>query len=105
RVQAKLTAIAVEEEAGPLNRAALLMATVPYGVGAVTLILVTVSLALAFMGWMGLEEQVRSQLLITAVPMVGAPTTAAHGLPEVGQFEFWRLITPCLVNVDVLPLL
>ena len=101
------TAIPVKAapEVHGLDREALLLATVPYGAGAVTLVIIGVSLAVAFLGWAGFEEAVLRELLITAVS-IGAPVPGvAGGLPEIGEGEFWRLLTPTLVNFDVLPLL
>ena len=83
----------------------LMLVTVPYGVGAVTLVLVLVSLALAFVGWFGYEDRVLQELLITSLPIEAASAPVVPALPEIAQGEFWRLLTPALLNVDVLPLL
>lgn len=91
------------ESSAPTNP--LLHATVPYGVGAVTLVLVLVSLALAFLGWVGYEDNIFQELLITSLPVEAASVPVAPALTEVAQGEFWRLLTPVLVNVDVLPLM
>jgi len=81
------------------------LVTVPYGVGAVTLVLVLVSLALAFVGWFGYEDRVLQELLITSLPIEAASAPVVPALPEIAQGEFWRLLTPALLNVDVLPLM
>ena len=83
----------------------LMLVTVPYGVGAVTLVLVLVSLALAFVGWFGYEDRVLQELLITSLPIEAASAPVVPALPEIAQGEFWRLLTPALLNVDVLPLM
>ena len=83
----------------------LVLVTVPYGAGAVTLVLVLVSLALAFMGWVGYEDRILQELLITSLPVETPSGPVVPGLPEIARGEFWRLLTPVLVNVDVLPLM
>ena len=83
----------------------LMLVTVPYGVGAVTLVLVLVSMALAFVGWVGYEDRMFQELLITSLPVEATSEPVALALPEIAQGEFWRLLTPVLVNVDVLPLM
>ena len=83
----------------------LVLVTVPYGAGAVTLVLVLVSLALAFLGWVGYEDRILQELLITSLPVETPSEPVVPGLPEIAQGEFWRLLTPVLVNVDVLPLM
>jgi GlpG protein len=88
-----------------LDREAILAATIPYGVGAVTLVLIGISLALAFLDWVGFEEQILRELLITRVQLDPGASIGPRGLSEIGQGEFWRLLTPALVNFDVLPLL
>lgn len=89
----------------PASAHPLVLVTVPYGAGAVTLVLVLVSLALAFMGWVGYEDRILQELLITSLPVETPSVPVASGLPEIAQGEFWRLLTPVLVNVDVLPLM
>jgi GlpG protein len=114
RYQAKAAAVAARgrfqpvaaapEERG-LDRDTLLTATIPYGVGAVTLVLIGVSLALALLSWIGFEDRISRELLITNVPLEPNAAPRPRGLSEIAQGEFWRLLTPTLVNLDVLPLL
>jgi len=92
-------------EAELANHKALLLATVPYGAGAVTLVLIGVSLAVTFLVWAGFEEDVLRDLLITSVSFDSLNARPGGMLPEITHGEFWRLLTPTLVNFDVLPLL
>lgn len=92
------TEAAVEEEKAAervLDRTKVFRATMPYGVGPLTCVLVGLSLAVQLLNVAGYGERILEELYITAISPNG---TASRGLPEISQGEFWRLFTPVLVH-------
>jgi GlpG protein len=80
--------------------------TMPYGVGALTAVLVGLCLAVQVLRVGGYDEGVLRELAITSlVPDAtaspagqGGKVSAARGLVEIRHGEFWRLFTPVLIH-------
>jgi GlpG protein len=70
------------------------MARVPFGQA--TGALIGLSLGVALMGWLGDVEQVRAHLMIS---------NSRHGLPEVMQGQWWRLLSPAILHFGFIHLL
>ena len=98
--QLKAVAAAKEDETEGrlLDRTKVFRATMPYGVGPLTIVLVGLSLAVQFLNVAGYEERVLQELYMTAITVSGDKVTWLQGLPEISQGEFWRLFTPVLVH-------
>jgi GlpG protein len=95
------TEAAAREEATEnerVDRAKVFRATMPYGVGPLTMVLIGLSLAVQLLRLGGYEEQVRRELFMTAIESNGNFDTWSKGLPEISQGEFWRLFTPVIVH-------
>lgn len=104
----KLKAAAQEEaaDARVLDRTKVFRATMPYGVGPLTAILIGLCLAVHLIGHAGYLQNIYRELLMSEVVMAGnGYLKSSHGLPEIFQGEFWRLFTPVLVHGDWLHLL
>ena len=95
---------AVEEERASrvFDRSKVFARTMPYGVGALTMVMVTLCGAVSVLAWAGYEDRIRDELLMTHVAMDGS---WLKGLPEIRNGEFWRLLTPVFVHFTVLHLL
>jgi len=78
-----------------MDRTQVFRATMPYGVGALTAVLIGLCLAVQVLRVGGHEEGVLRELCITQIVKDAAP---AAGLPEIRHGEFWRLFTPVLVH-------
>lgn len=88
------------------DRRAVFRATMPYSVGALTMVIVALCVALSILAWSGHTERIYRELLMTKIILVdGAPLKPVAGLPEVESGEFWRLLTPAFVHTNVLHLL
>jgi GlpG protein len=98
--QMRTQAAAAEEKAAArvMDRAKVFKATMPYGVGPLTCVLVGLSLVVQFLTVAGYEERILQELYMTAITINGSMAQWAHGLPEISQGEFWRLFTPVLVH-------
>jgi len=98
--QLKAAAAAKEEETegGMLDRTKVFRATMPYGVGPLTCVLVGLSLVVQFLSVAGYEERILQELYMTAITVKGNMREWSRGLPEISQGEFWRLFTPILVH-------
>jgi len=104
----RMQAAGKEEEAGSrtLDRTQVFRATMPYGVGLLTLVLIGLCLAVQILQVGGYEERVLRELYMTAIEKVGNGFRPLFkGLPEISQGEFWRLFSPALVHRDWLHLL
>ena len=102
------TEAAVEEEKAAeriLDRTKVFRATMPYGVGPLTCVLVGLSLVVQFLNVAGYEERILEELYMTAITTKGSVAEWSRGLPEISQGELWRLFTPVLVHGDWLHLL
>lgn len=100
--QLRTEAAAAREEANEnetLDRAKVLRATMPYGVGALTMVLIGLSLTVQLLRLGGYEEQVLRELYMTAIEFDGNYYKWSPGLQEIfSQGEFWRLFTPVIVH-------
>jgi len=96
----RLQAAEKEEEAEErvLDRTKVFRATMPYGVGLLTVVLIGLCLAVQLMRDGGYDDNVHRELLITAVQPEADGYRFFKGLPEIGQWELWRLFTPALVH-------
>jgi GlpG protein len=88
-----------------LDRSKVFRATMPYGVGPLTCVLIGLSLTVQFLSVAGYEERILEELYMTAITVSGIKAQWLHGLPEISQGEFWRLFTPVLVHGGWLHLL
>lgn len=89
----------VEEiESRILDRTKVFRASMPYGVGPLTCVLVGLSLAVQLLNIAGYEERILQELYMTAITVKGSLLEWSPGLPEISQGEFWRLFTPVLVH-------
>jgi len=98
--QLKSAAAAKEQEIEGriLDRTKVFRATMPYGVGPLTIVLVGLSVAVQFLNVAGYEERILAELHMTAITEKGMAVEWSNGLPEISQGEFWRLFTPVLVH-------
>jgi len=88
------------------GRRAVFRATMPYSVGALTMVIVALCVALSILAWSGHTDRIYRELLMTKIILVdGAPAKSVGGLPEIQSGEFWRLLTPAFVHINVLHLL
>jgi GlpG protein len=85
-----------------VDREVVFAKTLPYGVGALTLVLVGLSVILAVLAWVGYADRIREELWMTQTDQLGG---YARGLPEIMHGEFWRLLTPVFVHFTPLHLL
>jgi GlpG protein len=81
-----------------LDRTKVFRATMPYGVGPLTMVLVGLSLAVQILRVGGYEERVLRELFMTAIEVKGSMFEWLPGLPEISRGEFWRLFTPVMVH-------
>ena len=84
-----------------LDRAEVFRASMPYGAGALTLVLITLCVMVHVLKEAGYEGKVLGELGMIRV-WDGMP--AARGLPEISHGEFWRLFTPVIIHGDWLHL-
>ncbi|HEU0010252.1 MAG TPA: rhomboid family intramembrane serine protease, partial [Verrucomicrobiae bacterium] len=104
RQQAAAEAQSAEERV--YDRRAVFRATMPYSVGALTLVIVALCVALSVLAWSGHTDRIYRELLMTKIILAdGAPLKPVAGLPEIRSGEFWRLLTPAFVHTNVLHLL
>ena len=98
--QLRTEAAAREEttEGETVDRARIFRATMPYGVGPLTMVLIGLSLAVQLLRLGGYEEQVLRELYMTAIEFDGNYYKWSPGLQEISQGEFWRLFTPVIVH-------
>ena len=101
----RTNAEAAEVRERTFDRRAVFRATMPYGIGALTTVLLSLCLAITVLAWTGYKEKILSELLITKVLLVSEGVRWIPGLPEVQAGEFWRLLTPAFVHTDPLHLL
>ena len=96
RTEAAAREDAAESETS--DRAKAFRATMPYGVGPLTMVLIGLSLTVQLLRLGGYEEQIRRELFMTAIEPKGNFDTWLAGLQEISQGEFWRLFTPVIVH-------
>jgi GlpG protein len=88
------------------DRRAVFRATMPYKVGALTVVIVVLCVALSVLAWTGHTDRIYRELLMTKIVLAdGVPLKPVAGLPEIESGEFWRLLTPAFVHTNVLHLL
>jgi GlpG protein len=105
----ELRAQAVEEveevERRTYGRRAIFRASMPYGVGALTAVLMLLCVAIALLAWTGYRERIENELLMTKVMVTDFGVKWIPGLPEIRNGEFWRLLTPAFVHFEPLHLI
>src|SRR5262245_29083473 len=84
-----------------LDRTEVFRASMPYGAGALTLVLITLCVMVHVLKEAGYEGRVLGEL---GMIRVWDEAPAARGLPEISQGEFWRLFTPVIIHGDWLHL-
>lgn len=94
-----------EAESRVYNRRAVFRATMPYGVGPLTTVIVFLCVAIAVLAWTGHKERIFQELLLTRVDATETGVQWQTGLKEIRAWEVWRLLTPAFVHIDVLHLL
>lgn len=87
------------------DREAVFRASRPYGVGALTLVLLVLCVALSCLAWAGYKERIFDQLLMTRVTFTDTEASWVPGLKEIRDWEFWRLLTPAFIHIEPLHLL
>ena len=93
-------------EARVYDRRTVFRATMPYSVGALTMVVVALCVSLSILAWSGHKERIYRELLMTKIILAdGSPLKPVAGLPEIQSGEFWRLLTPAFVHTNVLHLL
>lgn len=106
QLRQQAVAEAGEVEKRTYDRRAVFRATMPYGVGALTTVLVCLCVAIAVLAWTGYKEKIYAELFITHVTVApGGYGSALPGLAEIRSGEFWRLLTPAFIHIDPLHLL
>jgi len=84
-----------------LERTEVFRASMPYGAGALTLVLITLCVMVHVLKEAGYEGRVLGEL---GMIRVWDDLPAARGLPEISHGEFWRLFTPVIIHGDWLHL-
>ena len=87
-----------EIESRVMDRSKVFRATMPYGVGPLTMILIGLCMAVQVLVVGGFEEGVLRELYMTAVERNGQYFRAARDLVEIRNGELWRLFTPVLAH-------
>lgn len=87
------------------DREAVFRGSMPYGVGALTAVMMFLCVALAVLAWTGFKDRIHDQLLLTSVLVTDNGVQWIRGLKEIRAGEFWRLLTPAFVHFDPLHLL
>lgn len=99
---------ASEEQAAEervMDRTQVFRASMPYGAGALTTILIALCVIIHVLKVGGYEGSVLRELCMTEVFKEGDMIRyVPHGLREIREGEFWRLLTPILAHGDWLHL-
>lgn len=99
-------AVEVEEvENRTYDRNKVFQASMPYGVGPLTVVLIGLSVIVHVLRLGGYDENIFRELLLTAIDIRPTGYAYARKLVEVSHGEVWRLLTPILVHGDILHLM
>lgn len=101
RAEARRAQQASEEQVAAervLDRTQVFRSSLPYGVGALTAVLILLSVAVHLLKELGYEGNILRELYMTEIREVGDHYRFSSQLPEIRRGEFWRLFTPVIVH-------
>jgi len=87
-----------EIESRVFDRTKVFRASMPYGVGPLTAVLIGLCLTVQLLRVGGYEEQILRELFMTEILEASGYYKFSSVLLEIRQGEFWRLFTPVLVH-------